>query len=523
MKQTMRHKKFTAAALTLMMVFAFAAPTFAAGPGSITITNPSSSLSIDGHTFKAYRIFDLESYSGSNYAYKINEDFADFTYNTYTGAEIAGYLDTITDDPDALNAFAAAVWDYIDGAGAVVAVGTETASGNSSVTISGLDLGYYLVYSGDFSDGNSGSLVAAHILTTTDPDGVATLKADLPTIEKKVSDNATVGFADYTDLNIGDTAHFMLTSKVPNMNGYTSYVYTVHDTLSEGLTFNNDVEVTVGGASLTENTHYTIDDAPQGGYSAESFIIEFDPEEFIKLNSGADIVITYSATLNAGAAVAEPGDYEGDSNEVYLEYSNDPYGGGTGETPEDEVFVYTFKFDIFKYTLTDKEAADDLGNRTGLENAEFELRADAGDAGTAIEFVYENDIYRTAMASEGGTAITALTSDEDGNIEIRGLKAGTYYLVETEAPEGYNQLTAPIEVVIEEGTYDPVAGTLSYTLRVYNGSGYDTVTEVNVLNNTGFVFPESGGIGRTVFTVVGLLLMLGAGVTLVARMKTAGR
>ncbi|MDR1572260.1 MAG: isopeptide-forming domain-containing fimbrial protein [Clostridiales Family XIII bacterium] len=525
----MKNRRIMAAALTLALAFALALPAipvFAAGDGSITISNSSESLSISGHTFSAYRIFELESYSGSNYAYKIDEDFEGFTYEDplvdgkfYTAAGptnfLSAYLEGIDGDIDALNAFAEAVYAYI-GTESIAPddTGTGTGSpGSETAVIDDLELGYYLVYSGTFddrNDDNSVNLVAAHILTTTDPTVTVSLKADLPIIEKKVSDNATSGFGDSTDLAIGDTAYFQLTSKVPNMAGYASYAFTIHDTLSSGLTFDGtSVEVTVGGTDYSDYTLVTESIDP------DTFCIVFDPDEFINLSPGADIVVSYSAELNADAVVTSGAAIDRNPNEAYIQYSNNPNAGGTGNTVTDEVYVYSFKLGIHKYRLPGSDVPSDR-----LSGAAFELRADAPD-GTAVKFAGSAGSYKVDP-SGSVTEISVASSGENlGQLLISGLDAGTYYLVETEAPEGYNALTESVKVEIA-ATYggEPAALTaLEYSFDGTPDADGDGVVAIG--NSTGIEFPESGGIGRTIFIGVGLLLMLGAGVLLIARRKAA--
>jgi LPXTG-motif cell wall-anchored protein len=196
------------------------------------------------------------------------------------------------------------------------------------------------------------------------------------------------------------------------------------------------------------------------------------------------------------------------------------------------VHVFTYTFDILKYTLTDPEEDDEEGNRTKLAGATFELyRADEDgnfddDTDNKLNFGH-NDLQDLDPFSDSSYYVnlnatnTKLVSDSNGEITVFGIDSGTYYLVETEAPAGYNLLTAPIPVKIVPGTYDSEDEELAYTLQTKKAGSFVNVSQINVLNNTGSEFPETGGIGRTIFTVVGLLLMIGAGVVLIARRKTA--
>jgi fimbrial isopeptide formation D2 family protein len=536
-----RLKKLLAMALTFVMAFALASPAFADEPtGSIKIKKPSdSSISIVGQTFKVYRIFSLTMSNTSDpensvYSYTLVDRFKEledeFELNGKTFVE---YIADLTNPAD-IDAFAAVVWDWIEEKSEFAADGTGTgSSGTNDVTISNLPLGYYLVYgegTAPGKDDNNVEVVAACALTTVWPNKEITLKADVPTIEKKVSAGpatSPTGYGDYTDLDIGDTAYFKLTSKVPNMQGYTSYTYTVHDTLSKGLTYNaSSLAVKVDTTPLVADTDYTTTSNTDQDTGITTITITFD--NFIQYNNttytDADIIITYSATLNANAVVADStNSYAGNPNKVYLEYSNNPYGTGTGETPEDEVYVYTFKFDIYKYTPGDEDA------KISLAGAEFSLFPDSsGSQGsTAISFIASGNSYRRALTTETSGATPTLVSGTDGKITLTGLDEGTYWLKETKAPNGYNPLAEaiPVKIVPAYGT-NPATLT-SYAVQIKNSDNNfvatTTLGQVDVQNNTGVVFPESGGIGRTIFTVVGLVLMLGAGVIMIARRKTAGR
>ncbi|MDR2156174.1 MAG: isopeptide-forming domain-containing fimbrial protein, partial [Clostridiales Family XIII bacterium] len=542
-----------AAALTLAMMFALVSPVFAEDdpPGKITINNPTTAISLADKTFSAYRIFELESFNPDtgNYAYTIDADFENFSYTPeggggpYVGNDIAGYLESIKGDSDLIakiNHFADAVYDEIDVKN-IQPKKTADGTAASSVEISPLPLGYYLVYTDAFTvpgqgTGDQISLVSANILTTTDEEAKVTIKVGLPELEKKVYDEAynpdtTDGNADdfgaYTDLNIGESAHFLLTSAVPNRNGYASYTYTVYDTLDSGLTYNDDVEVYVDGEKLVNDsiTYYTVNAIGQ------QIKIEFDEDEFMEFSQGDSIAITYSATLNSNAVINDK-----TSNEAYIEYSNNPYEGGTGKTLPKEADVYTFEFDLYKYTGTfDPDNLD----ATALPGAEFELYTDDNDAaGTVIPLIsLTNGRYRHLAAGENsGTSnyVTSFTSpdpDADGynKINIGGLDAGTYWLREKVAPTGYNKIDdikVKIDPTYEDGELVLKLSETSPSDNVYliytYVEGIDTGTKmISVKNNTGAELPESGGIGRTIFTIVGLLLMLGAGLVLVARRKTA--
>jgi fimbrial isopeptide formation D2 family protein/LPXTG-motif cell wall-anchored protein len=532
--KTMKQRRILAAAMTLVLTFVMAAPSsvFADG-GTITVTNPSSEISIEDVDFYAYQLFEL-SYSndldddskwnqpGANghYSYTINPDFAGLNYQyngtAYTGGgtpSIADFLDQIGDFSEEINKFADYVYEYIGLNSNIQEEDMVTGDSNEEAVFN-LPYGYYLIYT-DFAGAGS-SLVAAHILTTSLPNVEVTLKADLPTLGKTVSDSAAGTYADHADQNIGDKVYFKLTSAVPNMNGYTSYTYTVYDTFSTGLTYDsNSVAVKVGASILTLNTDYTVN------YNAtdREITITFDPDRFINLTFGNAIEITYSATLNENAKVAIT-DTDANTNEAYLEYSNDPYNSvSTDTTPKVKVNVYTFELDIFKYTLENI-------SKVGLSEASFELRANSSNNLTVKRFLHtwlpvNPNFMVTADNNNAADTTGILMSDEDGNIHVEGLDAGTYYLKEVIAPDGYNLLDDPTKIEIKPVYEDGILK--SYGVYVNDSVTAATDYTVEVLNSTGVEFPESGGIGRTIFTIGGLVLMLGAALILIARRKTAQR
>lgn len=517
--------KKVALILTLAMILiAIVAATAFADTGSITINQPSSdSVSNAGQTFNAYKVFDV-TYSGTAYSYTVATKFSDFfSAAPFTGktdseiaAIIAGY------DADAMSAFAKDLMDYVD-TNSIAADGMGTGLPRSTppadaTTITGLDLGYYLVTGKVVADGPV-TVVTACSLTTTNPTASITPKADAPTIDKEVSNHnfPAPGWKNWTDINIGDTADFRLTSKVPDMIGYESYTYTVHDIMSAGLTFGaadaanvkvyiDDMDTPIAAAS-----HYTLNTSPTDGHT---FDIVFDPTYFVGLTAGTDILITYSATLNASAVIGTGS--PANTNKVHLTYSNNPYTDDTGTTPDITVTVYTFEMDIFKYT--DSPAAN-----TPLAGAKFTLCTDA--AGTQpIEFIQTaagTSILplklRRALTAETGT-ITEFLSPASGNINLLGLDAGTYYLVETAPPDGYNSVD-PIEVEIALSNNTSGAFTVSVIAPLTRVVTPTAI--VYVKNSTGAELPTTGGVGRTIFLITGLTLMVLAGGALILRKKLA--
>jgi fimbrial isopeptide formation D2 family protein len=528
----MRKNRILAAALTLILTFALTAPSgvFAAEPlGSITINAPASgSVSIEGQTFDIYRIFDLtmsdiDNPDDSAYSYTTATKFTNFEsgYSEKGAMTLSEYVATLTDPAD-IEAFAAAVWAWINN-NSIQPDRTSDAVADeaTSVTIDNLSLGYYLVYGEGITD-NEETVVAACSLTSANPIANITIKADVPMISKGVSDAADGTSGEHTDLNIGDTAYFTLTTAIPDMRGYAAYTFIVHDTLSDGLDFNgitdgnnagNGVVVEIG--SYTYATGYTV------AVSGQELTITFTglPSAFQNYTIGDPIVITYSAILNEDAVIAASSNYDGEFNSAYITYSNTPYADSTGETLHDVVNVYTFKFDIYKHAGIANGAGDEP-----LSDAIFNLHTGT-DSGALKQFSYDGvaGVYKVVASGGDGD----LTSGTDGMIHIEGLDEGTYFLEEITAPDGYNLLADPIKIIITPTyTAGGVLDTYSVTYYVDDEDVSGTVAagnKINVQNNTGTLFPESGGMGRTIFTISGLILMLGAALVLIARRKTAQR
>ena len=392
----------------------------------------------------------------------------------------------------------------------VEATHTTATTTDTTTVINNLDYGYYVVYPLGATDtstapGNETVKSVASLVSVTGTDATINMKSNYPTVVKKVNDK------NADDVNIGDTVTYTLTSKVPDMTGYTSYVFNFKDTLSAGLTFKEITSVTVGDTTITKvdagqeanNTYTLTHDGQNITITMNNFL------DSNKDNTGKEIKVTYTATLNKDAVTG----FDANKNSATVEYSNKPGTDNKGESEPSIVDVHTFNFTIFKYYL--KDAA-----KTGLANAEFELyKANGEVAGDKVNIKKVTDgEYRVATPEEAAAEdfkSDVIVSGTDGKVLVKGLDAGTYYLKETKAPEGYNKLLSDIKVVIK-ANYDVKTGKLtSYSVDyTYNGTTTtgteikDTTTspEVAVENKTGAQLPSTGSKGALMVTLAGIVL-----------------
>lgn len=478
-------RRLLAVVLTVIMVMSLATTAFAAEDDGYTITINGTA----GHTYEVYQIFtgDLSGNVLSNIVWG---DGVSADGQTALG-DAATVAESITD----AKAFAASIDQYL--------TNPKTMTENDGTyTLSGLEAGYYLIKDKDNSQEGESGTYTAYILKVV-KDVTATPKDSVPTVDKKIND---AGDADVADYNIGDKIDFTLTATLgDNLDQYEKYYVVFHDTMSAGLTYNNDAVVKVDGNTVTEGVTVK--------YENNKLTVTIADAKALGAKDGSKITVEYTATLNSGAVVGG----EGNPNTVKLEYSNDPnvdYDGDpttpppTGDTPEDTVVVFTFELDV---TKVDGEDATKK-----LSGAEFKLKNEEGKWVT-IDANGKVTGWETDEAN-GST----LTSDANGFFKISGLEDGTYYLKETKAPEGYNLLTAEIKIVITS-TYDET-GVKTLKIKVDNGeekSGNTTngVVETTVENNQGATLPETGGMGTTLFYILGGILMVGAAVLLVTKRR----
>ncbi|MBR0348531.1 MAG: isopeptide-forming domain-containing fimbrial protein [Clostridia bacterium] len=482
-----------AMALVLTMGTTFA---FAADAGTITITN-----AVDGADYNIYKMLNFapSNAAGDKGIYTIVDGWADFF-----AAEPATNYFTVTTNADQTTValkdgvtavdqtLAKAAIAYAE-AKSIAATATAKASGET-VEFTGLGLGYYAI------DTSLGTLCA---LTNTNSNFTATEKNEKPDIDKFVQEdsemkNADEGWGKVNDADIDQVVNYKSTITVGV--GATNYV--MHDTMEAGLTFNPDsVVVKLADGTDVDTANYTVVYPATDGHT---FDVKFDNDFIAGLAKGTKFTVYYSATLNENANIVT----DGNDNTVYLSYGED----STWETAEHKTTTYTWKIDVLKYTM-------DGNSKVSLAGAKFQLldptkKSEDYPDGTPIKFTEVAGAAVPTYKVDAEGTVTEITTDKNGKFEIVGLDEGSYKLHETEAPEGYNKLAADLDVIITS-TYDEAALTATYKVN-----SADPAT-IEVENKTGGLFPETGGIGTTIFYIVGGLLMLAAFVVLVSKKRMA--
>lgn len=486
----MKHmKRFMALFAALALVLAMAVPAFAdegttpaTATGSITIND-----TVDGTKYEVYRIFDLESYDkdAGKYSYKLSAKWKDAEFASFAGASeyftinANDYVEWKTDKQNDGAGFAELAKKFLAGHTDLEKDGEATATGDTAKVVN-LQLGYYLINT------SLGSLCA---LNTTDPDATLNEKNGVPDVDKKIVENGTQ--KSENNAKIGDIVNYQTT--ITAKRGNTNYV--LHDKMSEGLTYNADAAVYGEDGTTPLNTkYYTITTASDGCAFHVNFTEEFVNHVNATCTSASNsvtVVVKYSATLNEKAKVATaPADATNvNTNKAKLQYNNGSY------SEEKTTTTRTYEFDLIKYN-----SAGQL-----LDGAEFELH----DGDTALKFVYDETTktYTVSNATDASKTIAA----HGGKVTIKGLKNTTYTLKETKAPKGYNQIKNGVPVDLTQGSIKT-----TYT----SGTTYNTTDGgYGVLNNAGTTLPGTGGIGTTIFYLIGGGLMVAAAVLLIAKKR----
>ena len=470
-------KRVTSILLALALLLALAGTAVAAeDKGSITIDN-----AIVGKKYTIYRIFNLNShntdYSAINYT--VSEKWTEFFAEGAPGRAYVdidktyGYVVWKTGASPAN--FAAEAIKFAADKG--IAHDGQAVAAPGTVKFDDLALGYYLVQS---------DLGALCSLDTTMPNVTIKEKNSESTVEKQVQEDSTGDYGDHNDADIGQTVNFRTTINVVDGDPKN---YVLHDTMSAGLTFDPaSVAVTIGERTLAKNTDYTL--VTSGLTDGCTFEVQFK-DGVLKPN---DVVeVAYSAEVNEYAVIGGTGN----DNKTHLTYSDTPKSTGERLTK-----TYVWQFDVFKYAKKDKEEIP-------LAGAQFVLYKTVNDK----KFYAQVANGKITGWTDDKEKATVFETPDDGKFVIAGLDADTYYLEEIKAPDGYNRLKEPVNVVITANIAGDKTGKATIT---YNETATGTV---RIENQTGVELPSTGGIGTTVFYVIGGLLMGVAVVLLVTRKK----
>ena len=512
----MKHiRKLTVLLLTLAMLFSMAITANAEETNTNDDSSATYKLTITGtkagHTYDVYQIFTGDiSGTAPNYV------LSNVKYGKNYGTEGQDVADTVLAGITDADTFAQSVTTVND------PFKNDVASTEGNTEISGLPAGYYLVKEDGSLTGNTS--YTKFILQVVGDTSIA-VKDGVPTVEKKVKENVKTvtgntdtripsftldtGYNDVADYNIGDSVPFELIGTLPsNYADYETYKYYFIDTLSSGLTYNSDAKVYVvnNGVESEITSSFAI------AYSGTSLTVKCDDLTSVESVSATSyIVVKYTATLNSGAVIG----LNGNPNEVYLQYSNNPNKGqegsenSTGETPHDYVIVFTYELDVTKVDGATK--GDDGNYSKKLPDAKFVLKNSAG------KYYKKTDDAVAWVDSESDA--TVLTSDANGKFSVVGLDDGTYTLVEKEAPDGYNKLTNGVELTVAATTANNQTWTgtnasdaltkieITSGNKTTEGNTDAGTVDLTVENNAGLTLPSTGGMGTTIFYIVGGLLV----------------
>lgn len=506
-----RMKKIMALMLAAIMMLAMSVTAFAAGGNSLTVSVKSGAgvptQTLKDQTIYLYKLFDVTE-SGTdgskNYAYTVNtaSGYKDalvsvlgspITASSTDEQFAAAVLDLGINDSTEVQNFANKFTAYaLKNSLAATATSGKITESKTSHEFTGLAAGYYLVYV------TGGKEIQSSLVTVDADTNTVNLKTEAPSITKT---------ADKETAEIGQVVKYTVTGAIPDTTGYDQYQYIIHDELSTGLDFVNDANGTALGADArTVNVTVAFTDAgvTDAGTAPTTAAIDINNSRKMSLdlsiwvkanqgNKGKAFTVTYYAKVNKNAVVTE-------KNKAQLEYGNKP--GDTTTTTPSEAKTPTYPLDIKKINKNTN------GLLAGAKFSLYRTAQDAKDKTNAIKVSGKNGSYVVDADSENTVFESVATEVGNGyNLHLNGLAAGDYWLVETQAPEGFNKLTAPIKVTITK------TGEAEWTVSKDGTVEDDKIIDVE--NSTGSLLPSTGGRGAIAFAVIAALLVFGVAVSFI--------
>ena len=507
-----RMKKIMALMLVAIMMMAMSVTAFAAGTTHSLTVNVKGGQDLKGQTINLYKLFDVTE-SGEapnkNYAYTVNTQYKatlasvlGISANSKDEAFAEAVTQLGTDNSTEVQNFANTfTTKALEGKLAATATSNKILDSNTAYTFSDLSAGYYLVYV------TGGKEIQSSLVTVDADRSTVNLKTEAPSITKK---------ADKETAEIGQVVTYTVTGAIPDTTGYAEYAYKIHDELTKGLDFVNNAT----GTACTDNkvaVKVAFTNATDAGKAPTEATLDAENNRKMSLdlsawiranqeNKGKEFTVIYYAKVNKDAEVTN-------NNKASLEYGNNP--NDTTTTTPSEAKTPTYPLDILK-----KKAGIAGATTEKLAGAKFKLYSNKTDAD-------KNDDTKAIKVSPVTTGVagnyvvdpTSSTTEfesvenierKDYNLRVNGLAEGTYYLVETKAPDGFNKLTAPVEIKITKSTDTDVnKWTISKAGTV------ETDKIIDIENSTGSLLPSTGGRGAIAFAVIAALLVFGVAVSFI--------
>lgn len=502
-------KRIIALLLTAVMTMTMSVTAFAAEPSCSLTVNVKGGQNLKGQTISLYKLFGVTE-SGKapnkNYAYTVNTQYKAALASvlkineTSKDEEFAAAVTNLGNDNDTkvqnfANDFTAKA--LTSNLAVTATSGKITEENKTSYEFTDLDAGYYLVYV------TGGKEIQSSLVTVDESTKTVNLKTEAPSITKT---------ANKDTVSIGQVVTYTVRGSVPDTTGYDQYVYKIHDELSTGLDFVNDANgVALEASATTVKVKVAFTDAGVTDKGTDPTTATLDTTNKRKMsldlsewvrdnqtNKGKEFTVTYYAKVNDKAVVTE-------KNSATLEYGNNP--SDTTTTTPSEAKTPTYPLDIKKYAKTDNKM---------LAGAIFKLYKDSVADENVIKVTGSegNYVVDPASTTTEFVSVDSITGVDGYNLHVNGLAEGTYYLVETKAPDGFNKLTAPIEVKITKST-----DTDANNWTISKDGTTETDKIIDVANSTGSLLPSTGGMGTIAFTVVAALLVLGVAVSFIRDRK----